>query len=148
MCFSNLQNKYSKSLSCKFFTVMGEKFKFQVQDSYSEFLFWRFDKLIALSEKTLPLAFKSANVRWRIFTRSWHKCVIHFFIEQQGRQHISWSRLLTYPTTIRSEFLKRSYIQFPFVVFKIPTREVEISNYHQYLLFWLLQSEFQSESHK
>ena len=30
---------------------MGGKFKFQVQDSDLEYLFWRFDKYIALSEK-------------------------------------------------------------------------------------------------
>ena len=34
---------------------MGGKFKFQVQDSDLEYLFWRFDKHIALSEKKLPL---------------------------------------------------------------------------------------------
>ena len=33
---------------------MGGKFKFQVQDSDLEYLFWRFDKRIALSEKKLP----------------------------------------------------------------------------------------------
>ena len=35
---------------------MGGKFEFQVQDSDLEYLFWRFDKHIALSEKKLPLA--------------------------------------------------------------------------------------------
>ena len=35
---------------------MGGKFKFQIQDSDLEYLFWRFDKHIALSEKKLPLA--------------------------------------------------------------------------------------------
>ena len=34
---------------------MGRKLKFQVQDSDLEYLFWRFDKYIALSEKKLPL---------------------------------------------------------------------------------------------
>ena len=34
---------------------MGGKFKFQVQDSDLEHLFWRFDTHIALSEKKLPL---------------------------------------------------------------------------------------------
>ena len=34
---------------------MGGKFKFQVQDSDLAYLFWRFEKLIALSEKKLPL---------------------------------------------------------------------------------------------
>ena len=48
---SNFQNKYSKSLSWawnsnKLFTVMGRKFKFQVQDSDLECLFWRFDRHI------------------------------------------------------------------------------------------------------
>ena len=38
---------------------MGGKFKFQVQDSDLEYLFWRFDKHIALSEKKLPLVTKS-----------------------------------------------------------------------------------------
>ena len=35
----------------KLFTVMGRKFKFQVQDSDLEYLFWRFEKRITLSEK-------------------------------------------------------------------------------------------------
>ena len=43
------------------FTVMGGKFKFQVQDSDFELFFWRFDKLIALSEKKLPLAWWMRN---------------------------------------------------------------------------------------
>ena len=60
MCFSHCQNKYSKSLSWawnlnELFTVMGGKFKFQIQDSNLEYLFWRFDKHIILSEKKLPL---------------------------------------------------------------------------------------------
>ena len=33
------------------FTVIGRKFKFQVQDSDLEYLFWRFENLITLSEK-------------------------------------------------------------------------------------------------
>ena len=33
-------------------------FKFQAQDSDLEYLFWRFDKHIALSEKELPLIWK------------------------------------------------------------------------------------------
>ena len=69
MRFSNLQNKYSKSLSWawnlnKLFIVMGGKFKFQVQDSDLEYLFWRFDKHIALSEKKLPLVRTSRIPRW------------------------------------------------------------------------------------
>ena len=39
----------------KLITVIGRKFKFQVQDSDLEYLFWRFDKNIALSENKLPL---------------------------------------------------------------------------------------------
>ena len=34
---------------------MGGKFKYQVQDSDLEYLSWRFDKHITLSEKKLPL---------------------------------------------------------------------------------------------
>ena len=34
---------------------MGRKFKFQGQDRDLEYLFWIFDKHIALSEKKLPL---------------------------------------------------------------------------------------------
>ena len=34
---------------------MGGKFEFQVQDNDLEYLFWRFEKQIALSEKKLPL---------------------------------------------------------------------------------------------
>ena len=40
------------------FTVIGRKFKFQVQDSFLEYFFleiWRFEKHIALSEKKPPL---------------------------------------------------------------------------------------------
>ena len=39
------------------FTVIGGKFKFQVQDSFLEYFFWRFGKRIALSEKKPPLKF-------------------------------------------------------------------------------------------
>ena len=39
----------------KLFTVIVRKFKFQVQDSDLEYLFWRFDKHIALSGKKPPL---------------------------------------------------------------------------------------------
>ena len=34
---------------------MGEKSEFQVQDSFFEYCFWRFEKRIALSEKKQPL---------------------------------------------------------------------------------------------
>ena len=37
------------------FTVIGGKFKFQVQDSDLEYLFWQCEKHIALSEKKTPL---------------------------------------------------------------------------------------------
>jgi hypothetical protein len=39
------------------YTVIGGKFKFkfQVQDSFWEYFFWRFEKHIALSEKKPPL---------------------------------------------------------------------------------------------
>ena len=36
---------------------MGGKFKFQVQDSDLEYLFWHCEKHIALSEKKPPLVF-------------------------------------------------------------------------------------------
>ena len=73
MCFSNLQNKYSKSLSWawnlnKLFTVIGGKFKFQVQDSDLEYLFWQCEKHIALSEKKPPLGptiFKIPQPNWQ-----------------------------------------------------------------------------------
>ena len=39
----------------KLFTVMGGKFKFQVQDSDLEYLSWQCEKHIALSEKKPPL---------------------------------------------------------------------------------------------
>ena len=42
----------------KLFTVMGGKFKFQVQDSDLEYLFWQCEKHIALSEKKPPLMLK------------------------------------------------------------------------------------------
>ena len=37
------------------FSIMSGKFKFQIQDRDLEYLFWRFDKHIAFSEKKLPL---------------------------------------------------------------------------------------------
>ena len=40
---------------------MGGKFKFQVQDSDMEYIFWRFDKHVAFSEKKLPLEGKYFN---------------------------------------------------------------------------------------
>ena len=36
--------------------TVNNLFKFQAQDSDLEYLFWRFDEHIALSEKKLPLA--------------------------------------------------------------------------------------------
>ena len=39
----------------KLLTVKGGKFKFKVQDSDLEYLFWRFDKQFKLSEKKLRL---------------------------------------------------------------------------------------------
>jgi hypothetical protein len=61
--FQISKNKHSKLLSWAWnlnflFTVIGGKFKFQVQDSDLEYLFWevwRFEKHIALSEKKQPL---------------------------------------------------------------------------------------------
>ena len=60
MCSSHCQNRYSKSLPWawnlnKLFTVMGGKFKFHVQDSDLEYLFWQCEKHIAISEKKPPL---------------------------------------------------------------------------------------------
>ena len=60
MRFSNLQNKYSKSLSwtwnLNFLPItVNNLFKFQAQDSDLEYSFWRFDKHIALSENKPPL---------------------------------------------------------------------------------------------
>ena len=40
---------------------MGGNFKFQVQDSFLEYLFWRFEKHIALSEKNPPLPIHRIN---------------------------------------------------------------------------------------
>ena len=47
---------------------MGGNFKFQVQDSFLEYLFWeiwRFKKRIALSEKKPPL--RNANSSWDLY---------------------------------------------------------------------------------
>ena len=70
ICFSDLQISKKKifqktilSLKFKFPTnntllLLVEKFKFQVQDSFLEYIFseiWRFEKHIALSEKKAPL---------------------------------------------------------------------------------------------
>ena len=54
---SNLPKNYSKSLSWawnlnKLFTVKGGNFKFHVQDSDLEYLFWQCEKHIALSDKS------------------------------------------------------------------------------------------------
>ena len=49
---------------------MGGNFKFQVQDSFLEYLFleiWRFEKRIALSEKKAPLGGSGS-----------YKCLINF----------------------------------------------------------------------
>ena len=42
--------------------IMDGRFKFQVQDSDLEYLFWRFDKHIALSKKKLPLTCRPAPI--------------------------------------------------------------------------------------
>ena len=42
----------------KLFTVTVGKFKFLVEDSNLAYIFWRFDKNIALCEKKLPLVKK------------------------------------------------------------------------------------------
>ena len=47
------------------FTVIGGKFKFQVQDSDMEYFFlliWRFEKYIALSEKKKPLGVDFSSI--------------------------------------------------------------------------------------
>ena len=49
---------------------MGGKFKFQVQDSDLEYLFWRFDRHIALSEKKLPLVRPWKNAQNNKYTLS------------------------------------------------------------------------------
>ena len=54
----------------KLFTVMGGKFKFPVQDSDLEYLFWRFDRHIALSEKKLPLVRPWKNAQNNKYTLS------------------------------------------------------------------------------
>ena len=46
----------------KLFTVMGGKFKFLVEDRNLAYIFWRFDKNIALCEKKLPLVKKFEKV--------------------------------------------------------------------------------------
>ena len=58
--FLNLVSVDAKESSLnlnKLFTVMSGKFKFQVQDNDLKYLFWRFDKYIALSEKKPPSLF-------------------------------------------------------------------------------------------
>ena len=40
---------------------MGGNFKFQVQDSDFEYIFWRFEKRIPLSDKKPPLSNERAN---------------------------------------------------------------------------------------
>ena len=49
---------------------MCGKFKFQVQDSDLEYLFWRFDRHIALSEKKLPLVRPWKNAQNNKYTLS------------------------------------------------------------------------------
>ena len=98
MCFSHCQNKYSKSVSWawnlnKLFSVMGGKFKFQVQESDLEYLFWQCEKLIALSEKR-PL-----YVYWPQITHFYHLALkIHKNWDHSGRRnsliHTSYLPLL------------------------------------------------------
>ena len=53
----DIPKKQSWSWNLNFpFTVVGGKFKFQAQDSFLEYFFWRFEKCITLSEKKPPLA--------------------------------------------------------------------------------------------
>ena len=62
ICFSNLQKKiFQKTiLNLKFkFPANNSKVKFQGQDSFLEYFFWRFEKRIALSEKKPPLSSQS-----------------------------------------------------------------------------------------
>ena len=44
--------KFSPQLQ---YNVIGGKFKFQAEDSFLEYFFWRFEKHISLSEKKPPL---------------------------------------------------------------------------------------------
>ena len=50
----NISNHYPDINLNKLFTVIGEKFKFQVQDRDLEYSFWQCEKHIALSEKKPP----------------------------------------------------------------------------------------------
>ena len=57
--FSNLQTS-KKNIFQK--TILSLKFKFQVQDSFLEYFYWRFEKHIAPSEKKPPLGLSTFPV--------------------------------------------------------------------------------------
>ena len=53
---------------------MGGNFKFQVQDSDLEYLFWQCEKHITLSEKKPPLAYQTQKYRLNDVTVSIQIC--------------------------------------------------------------------------
>ena len=59
----NIPKKYPENISRqKQYHVMGENFKFQVQDSFFGIIFFgRFEKRIALSERKPPLVVASTS---------------------------------------------------------------------------------------
>ena len=56
------------------YTIIGGKFKFQVQDSFLEYFFWIFEKRIALSEKKPPLAVSDD------YSGCWSNSFLRFFL--------------------------------------------------------------------
>ena len=71
---------------------MGGKFKFHVQDSDLGYVFWRFDKHIALSKKKLPLCKPLQHILFQGTTKP--PCTIafslfHFLLGETDRSTYS-----------------------------------------------------------
>ena len=94
---------------------MGGNFKFQVQDSFLEYFFWRFAKQISLSEKKPPLGVKAPVAEYKMSTQPRDKSlestfnaqctfVCHFFIEKY--LFIALSSNIFYEKNIATQWVK------------------------------------------
>ena len=92
-------------------TILSLKFKFQVQDSFLEYIFleiWRFEKHIALSEKKPPLA------KWNPFwisefnTNTWEllECEIKGNLESLPKRRKSFNLEKLRPTYVVVSWLE------------------------------------------
>ena len=89
----------------KLFTVMGGKFKFQVQDSDFGFFFWRFDKQITPSEKKLPLV--------NIFFCLWPLCLSLSVLFHAVITAPLW------PSGLRQHYLAEQFLKVPVMVWSL-----------------------------